>query len=573
MPVFQCHAETTGSAPADSTLYRFTPVYDSVIASYKRLAMQSSKARLFPYGKTDIGLPLQLFVISANGIFDPSRLHELGKCILMINNGIHPGEPDGINASILFAKELLARVDDNKDLKNVVVCIIPTLNIDGALNRGCCSRANQNGPPEYGFRGNAKNLDLNRDFMKCDASNTRSFIKMFRQWNPDVLLDTHVSDGADYSYTMTLISTQPDKLYPITGNYSKNILTPSLYKQMDRRKDAMCPYVNTEPWENPPDSGIIGFLDTPRFLTGYTSLFSTFSYISESHMLKPFANRVASTLNLMRSLLEECSLQHSDILEVRKASIQDNSNRKEYPVNFTLNTKVHDKLSFSGYTASFRKSDITGLPRLYYDHSKPYTKEIPFYNLYEPEKIIHAPLYYLIPQAWVTVFEKLSDNNVRMILVREDSVITAEVTYIDSFSTPAKPYEGHYVHSSVKIHRDTEQVLMRKGDYLVPVFQDANRLVVEALEPECTDSYFNWGFFDSILQEKEWFSPYVFEDLASKILAENPELHKRFQAKKTEDKEFASDSFAQLYFIYRNSPYFEPTLNRYPVSRVLIQGK
>lgn len=158
--------------------------YDETIAAYQALAKNSKKAKLFTEGLTDCGRPLHLFVISADGTFDPVVARQKGKTVILINNGIHPGEPDGIDASVRLSQKYL---DGKKKLpENVVICIIPVYNIDGSLNRGCCSRANQNGPEQYGFRGNAKNLDLNRDFIKADAENTRSFIKIFQKWDPDV---------------------------------------------------------------------------------------------------------------------------------------------------------------------------------------------------------------------------------------------------------------------------------------------------------------------------------------------------------------------------------------------------
>ena len=100
-----------------------------------------------------------------------------------------------------------------------MIVIIPVYNVGGALNRGSYSRANQNGPEAYGFRGNARNLDLNRDFIKCDSRNARSFNRLFNQWKPDVFVDTHTSNGADYQYVMTLISTQKDRLGGALGEF------------------------------------------------------------------------------------------------------------------------------------------------------------------------------------------------------------------------------------------------------------------------------------------------------------------------------------------------------------------
>ncbi len=196
--------------------------YDQAISKYKFLDEKYPQAKLIEMGMTDIGRPLHLFVISSDEKFSPEEAKKSGKLVFLINNAIHPGEPDGVDACIRYSERILA---DKKALpSNVVILIIPFYNIDGAMKRGCCSRANQNGPEAYGFRGNARNLDLNRDFIKCDSENAASFTSLFRAWDPDVFLDTHVSDGSDYQYTMTLISTQHNKLGGPAGKFARRDL-------------------------------------------------------------------------------------------------------------------------------------------------------------------------------------------------------------------------------------------------------------------------------------------------------------------------------------------------------------
>src|SRR5205085_10849189 len=128
---------------------------------------------------------------------------------------------------------------------NVVLAFIPVYNIGGCLNRNSNTRVNQNGPEEYGFRGNSQNLDLNRDFTKCDSKEARSFAQLFHYLNPDIFIDNHVSDGADYQHTMTLITTQYDKLGTL-GTYLKNTFEPAIYSGMKQKGWDMVPYVNFE---------------------------------------------------------------------------------------------------------------------------------------------------------------------------------------------------------------------------------------------------------------------------------------------------------------------------------------
>lgn len=557
---------SASQSPEANYLSNKTVTYDEAISFYTQLDLNYKEAKMLVYGKTDIGKPLHLFIISSDGDFDPQSIKKKKKCVLLINNGIHPGEPDGIDASMNFAKEILVNPVHKKLLDHMVICIIPVYNIDGALNRGCCSRANQNGPEEYGFRGNARNLDLNRDFIKCDAENTKSFIKIFRSWDPDVFLDTHVSDGADYQYVMTLIPTQPDKLEPVLADYMNREMNPFLFNKMKAEKYEMCPYVNT--LKETPDDGITGFLETPRFATGYAALFNTISFVSETHMLKPFPDRVRSTYSLIETICSFIENNSDQIIAKRNEAKKNCRTKDNFYLGWKLDTTTHQTILFKGYEAGYVKSKISNQTRLYYDRSKPFNKEILFYNHYTGENEVARPAYYIIPQAWNTIIEKLQLNKITMYQLPEDSLIRVQCYYIDDYKSPQKPYEGHFIHSQLKLHEEEQMILFRKGDYLIETNHEENRFIVETLEPKGTDSYFTWGFFDGILQQKEWFSDYVFEEKAEEIISKNPSLKKLLEEKQKSDSTFAKDGFAQLYFIYKNSDYFEKSVNRYPVYRI-----
>ncbi len=546
-------------------VYNTTLTYSEIVSSYESFSKQSPFVKLFSCGTTDVGKPLQLFVISKTKEFDPDSLKKKNKRILLINNGIHPGEPDGIDASVEMVKTLLAKPSEIPD--DVVICIIPVYNIDGCLNRGKYSRANQNGPEEYGFRGNAQNLDLNRDFVKADSKNARSFMEIFQKWKPDVFVDTHTSDGADYQYVMTLIATQHDKLNPILSDFMVKEMLPVLYDKMKQGQYEMTPYVETK--DETPESGITEFLETPRFSTGYAAQFNTIGFVSESHMWKPYNDRVWATYEFIFSLLQATEKFSDKIGKLKAQADASVKTQKEFPLNWELDTTVFDPIDFKGYEAIHKPSTITGLPRLYYDRSKPYTKKISFYHHYKPSESVSKADVYIVPQAWQKVIERLKLNGVQMKQLNSDTAISCSVYYISGFETSKNPYEGHYVHYKIKTRSEKQELKFFKGDYLIETDQSANRYIVETLEPGCEDSFFAWGFFDAILQQKEWFSDYVFEEKAEEILKNDPKLKTQLDEKRKSDKNFASNHMAQMSFIYHNSPYYEKSHNRYPVARVL----
>ena len=532
-----------------------TFTYDETIDAYKYLAEKYLTVELKEYGLSDSGRPIHLFIM---GDVDKEN-----KPTILINNGIHPGESCGIDASIKFAEDLLST--DNTILNRVNICIIPVYNIGGCLNRNTHSRANQNGPEEHGFRGNARNLDLNRDFIKCDSRNTEAFYKIFQEWEPEIFVDTHTSNGADYQYVMTLITSQVDKLNPELRNFVRGNLIPHMYKSMEDVYP-MTPYVNT--MGRTPEDGITDFMDSPRYASGYAALFNSIGFITETHMLKPYRDRVLSTYYFLNELTKFTAQNGENIVQLKRKADRQTRRSEVLPFNYQLDSTLFQNIEFRGFEHYYEKSPVTLVDQLYYS-KKPKTFEIKHYSTYVPMDTIELPKFYVIPQAWREVVDHLKMHKVEMKRLKEDTEIEARFHYIEDFEPNSSPYEGHFFHKGVVTKEEKQKVLFLKGDYVIKMDQNKNRYIAEGLEPRTVDSFFVWNYFDGILQQKEWFSDYVFDPEAAKILAADPELEKAFRKKQVEDEAFAKNHWAQLYYIYKNSEYFEKSVFRYPVARVL----
>lgn len=540
--------------------------YNECIEYYNGLATLSDNVKVAEWGSTDSHEPLNLIIVSKDKLFDPDYIRNSGKIILLINNGIHPGEPDGIDACMMLLRDLAMNKMPGL-LEHVVVIAIPVYNIDGVLNRNDYSRVNQNGPKEYGFRGNAQNRDLNRDFIKCDTRNARAFIKIYQFWKPELFVDTHVSDGADYTYTMTLISTMQNKLDPGLSSYMTKELIPYLEKDMKSKNMEMCPYVDT--YGTTPDSGLVALYDSPRYSTGYVSLFNTIGFMSETHMLKTHADRVRAQYQFLVSLLKAANLDYEKIRTNKITADENTYNKQNYVIRWQLDTNNYSKFLFKGYEAKYKKSDVTGFERLYYDRGAPYSKDINYYDNYIPVVTISKPIAYIIPKAWRQIFDLLWLSCVVPKSLSKDQSIEVESYYIDTFSTRIPPFEGHYLHSNTKVRTVVQTRKFFVGDLVVYTNQVSNNFIMNVLEPQADDSYFNWNFFDAILQQKEYYEPYLFEDIADSILKSDTELRKQFEEKKKNVANFRNDPNAQLDFIYNNSRYHEPEYMRYPVARLI----
>jgi hypothetical protein len=538
--------------------------YKECLNFYKQLAGKSGQIQMKTMGPTDAGLPLNLVLFSADKQFNPSKWKEQEKLIIFVINGIHPGEPDGIDASMMLLRDLIA--GKIKAPSNIVLAILPIYNIGGSLNRGGFSRVNQDGPLAYGFRGNSQNLDLNRDFIKSDSKEAKSFAEIFHWLNPDIFIDNHVSDGADYQYTMTLLTTQHNKLGWAIGQYLHEVFEPSLFKGMEAKKMTMTPYVNFE--EGNPEKGWNYFYDPPRFSSGYAALFQTMSFLPETHMLKPFTERVKSTYALMQTFIEQGSQQAKAIKVARKQSIEAVKKQTEFALGFKTDTSKFQLIPFNGYETAKKISAVTGMQRMYYDHSKPFSKPVKYFNYALPEKIVQKPSAYLIPQGWHSVIELLRINAVQYKILDKDSIIEVNAYRIEDYKTSTRAYEKHYRHSDVKTSMRLQKIAFRKGDILIPTGQAADRFLVETLEPIGDDGYFAWNFFDAILQQKEGYSNYRWEDVAGEFLDRHPEIKQSLEEKKQTDPAFAASVNAQLDFVYKQSPWYEPAHLRYPVYRI-----
>lgn len=543
-----------------------TSTYQEGISFYKQLAFKYKEVSLIEKGLTDSGHPLHLVMISETGEFDIAKIKSSGKAILLVNNAIHPGEPDGVEASQMLARNLVQDKKLNKLLENTVVAIIPFYNIGGVLNRNSSSRVNQNGPKEYGFRGNANNFDLNRDFIKVDTRNAKSFITLFQELDPDVFIDTHVSNGADYQYISTSIPTQTDKLGGDLSKLMKNEILPFHYSYMAKMGTEMTPYVNIWGMKTP-DQGYNKFIDQPRYSSGYAALYHTLGFMSETHMLKTFEQRVEATYNYIVGLLTYTNENATVIISLRNKTKTNVANQTSFPITWKLDDSKADTIIFKGYEAERPESAITGLTRLKYNQDKPYEKKIPYYNHYKAGISVTKPDYYVIPKSHWKIIDLLTLNKVELEVAKETKNIEVEVYHIKDYKTRTQAYEGHYPHYDVKVAKTIETVSISKGDILVPVNQWRNRYIVETLEPQATDSYFKWNYFDTILQQKEGFSAYVFEDLALEILEKNPDIKVALEKKKKEDKVFAENGYSQLMFIYDLSEHKESAHLRYPILR------
>ncbi|WP_447951587.1 M14 family zinc carboxypeptidase [Chryseobacterium koreense] len=533
-----------------------TPTYAEMLKYYYELDQNFETISIEDFGKDDGGEPVKVVVFNNN--------KDKNTPVILINNGIHPGEPDGIDATMMLMRDLVTgKIKTN----NIRIAAIQCYNISGMLRRGKFSRANQNGPEEYGFRGNARNYDLNRDFIKNDTENSKAFQEIFQTFKPIYFIDNHVSNGADYQYLFTYISTNKERLGKSLGDYFNQKMQPEILKDLDKKGILHTPYVNIH--GDSPDEGFPAFMDSPRFATGYTTLFNTLGTVAETHMLKPYKDRVRATYEYMLSSINYVEKNSGEIQKLMLESFAQLQPGRKYPIQWKLDSTKFQMIDFKGYEAGRKPSAISGQPRLFYDRTKPFTRKVKFHNEYKPAKEITIPSYYIIPKSENQVIDYLKRNQIKMTNLPKDSAIMVESYRISNYKTVKNPYEGHYLHYDTFAGKEMKVLHFRKGDYLISTQQIGVKYLLETLEPEAVDSFFNWNFFDGILSQKEYYSDYVFEDTAADLLKKNSGLRTAFEREKSLNPELAKDGRAQLDWIYKHSEYYEGTVGWYPIYRIL----
>lgn len=285
-------------------------------------------------------------------------------------------------------------------------------------------------------------------------------------------------------------------------------------------------------------------------------------------MLKPFPDRVRSTYWFLRSLLRLAAQLRVPLHEARVTGRKQVQEQAVWPIQWTLDTSRPDSLLFRGFQHGYKRSQVTGLDRLYYDRSRPFERMIPYFPRYRSVAEIHRPIGWILPQSWTEIIERLAVNHVVMFRIDRDTVLRAPVYYIRQEKTSPQPYEGHFPHMNVQVDERMEETRVRTGDLWIPADQHAIAYLMATMDPRAPDSWFAWNFMDGIINQKEYFSAYVFEDLAAAWLGDHPAMQKELDQALVEHPEWKADSESILDWIYRHSPYYEPTHRRYPILAV-----
>ena len=578
--------ETDWRTPAETTHYRTTPDYAETMAFLERLAAaHPDQVRIETFGRTGEGRELRVVIASKDGEFDPAAIHASGRVVLLVQNAIHAGEMDGKDACLALLRDLLHQPEFAHLLEHVVLVFIPVYNIDGHERRSAHSRINQTGPELAGWRANATNLNLNRDYVKAEAPETRAFLRMFHRWMPDFFVDDHVTDGADFQYEVTFAIDDTANVDPAIARWVRETVTPEVARRVNASGHKTFPALVYLKDDSDPAKGLVLHPNPPRFSTGYMILENRPALLVELHMLKEYRARVTSNYEVLRALLEVLHRESAHLVALNReadaaAARLGAGTEPAEPVPLALSTGGGSTpVPFLGYRFTRQLSEVSGTVWVRFGH-EPWEVTLPFEPLNKVTTSVVPPAAYIVPPQWTHVIEVLEVHDVRLLRTTAPWTGRVERYRLRGLVWQRAPFEGHHPmfrgEGSVAETADTgtctlstETMTFPAGSVVVPLSQRLSKVAVHWLEPEAPDSAVRWGFFDPVFEQKEYGEPYVLETLAREELARDPKLRAEFEHRVESDPSFAGNPTARLEFFFDRSPWGRANrVGEYPVGRL-----
>lgn len=555
---------------AEKTDYRQTPRYAETVEFSRKLDTASDWIIYKSFGKSGENRDLPLLVVSNDKTFTPDLARKRGKAVVFIQACIHAGESDGKDAGLALIRDIAITKTRAELLKDVVIIFVPIYNVDGHERFGAYNRINQNGPEEMGFRANATNLNLNRDYMKADAPETRHWLVLWNEWKPDFFIDCHVTDGADFRYNVTYEYAHFQEVSPFIKNWMDTHFDGKVVPNVEKEGNLLTHYLEFNGRDV--SKGIATFIAAPRFATGYAALRNRPGLLIETHMLKPYKSRVRGTYDILRYTIDEIGKSKSTLFEANKnADLETVRHGENYNAarNFPLRLDITDKsapFNFKGVEYRIEESKISGAKKIVYG-SKPLDIIIPKFDEARVSAGIAPPLYYIIPPQWTEVIDILQAHGIKYRRTAKPLTVEIESYRLSEPKWASNSFENH-IPVTFKSAMVKETRAFPKNSVLVSLSQDTANVAIHLLEPASSDSLVYWGFFDSIFEQKEYGEGYVLEKLADEMLAKDRNLRKEFE-EKLKDEKFAKNPNARLNFFYERSPYFDKQIGLYPVGRIL----
>lgn len=537
-----------------------SPSYDNTITWLDRLAAETTKLQKVSLGKSPQGRDIWMYIASSEGINESARLKQNTKPTILVQAGIHAGEIDGKDAGMMLLRDIV-KGDKSELIEKANLLFVPMFSVDAHERSGEFNRVNQRGPVNMGWRTNANNLNLNRDYAKADTLEMQHMLQAINVWQPDLYLDVHVTDGIDYQYDITFGYNLAQGLSPASFRWLENSYRPAVEAALSAQGHIPGPLIFAA--DNADiTKGMSLWNPSPRFSNGYGDARHLPTILIENHSLKPFKQRVLGTYVLLEQTLKTVGDQATKL----KSAIQEDKYRASPLITLTWKSAPLAKgWDFKGIDYKLEKSPISGTDVVRWTGEPKLYPNLPVMAETVPDIKVTRPSAYYIPAEWTQVIDRLTLHGIRLTRLSKPTELKLQQYSLSNPVFNTKAFEGRL---TVKADSTLAKLTttLPAGTVKISTDQPLGDLAILLLEPQSPDSLLQWGFFNPIFTRTEYIEDYAVEPLAAKMLKEDPKLQAEFN-KALENPEFAADPEARLRWFYERSPYYDNQYLTYPVYR------
>jgi hypothetical protein len=508
------------------------------------------------YGKSPEGRELKALIVF-------SKQKKTPKINLWAQAGIHAGEIDGKDAGFWLLKDYLADEKKRIVFESVRFIFIPIVNIDGHERFSTNNRPNQIGPKEMGFRVTAQNYNLNRDFLKAQASEMQDLLKLWHEFSPQISLDLHVTNGAQFEAEIGFVVTPTAHSEKTDLHLLGSKMEERLVAQMEGRGHKALPFYPELINEKNPKEGFERYVPGVKYAHGYWREQGKIGVLVEAHSWKPYVKRVQLHRDTLAIFLEFTEQWGDEI--TRLTDNFDSSLSEVLPLKYQASKKA-TWLNFPAFKFKTVKSPITGQQVVVYSNER----EVWRLPLYEELKLQSYQAkdfksYYIPVSERLWLEEKLQLHRLEYQELSEDLVADFQVFRADEMKFSDKSREGNQT-LEVQGSWRKERAKLLKGSLIVPIKQKKSHLLAYMFEPTSYDSFLYWGYFNRFFENKEYMEDYVLEVVAQQMLKDK-KIKKEFE-QKMRDKNFRHDSLKRFEFFYQKHPAYDQSFKRYPILRL-----
>lgn len=545
--------------PAESTGLQSTPNYQQTMDYLKKLADSDSRLQLVTIGQSPQGRDIKMLIASQESLASAESVRVSAKPTLLVQAGIHSGEIDGKDAGLMLLRDIVHGQKADL-LKGANLLFIPILSVDAHERSSAFNRVNQRGPSSMGWRTNSQNLNLNRDYAKLDTLELRSVVQVINQFQPELYLDVHVTDGEDYQYDITYGFSGDHADSPQISRWLSEVFSPGVNLALAQNGHKAGPLVfGLDGMDFA--KGIVGWTASPRYSNGYGDLRHLPTVLVENHSLKPFKQRVLGTYVLIEQALKTLGGQGE---RLQKAIAHDQATRPSSQVLAWDMDEKPGSIEFAGVDYTVKTEAVTGLSYVEWTGEAKSYPQLPYYQARTPKVSVKVPKFFYLPAQYRDIAERLALHGIHFDTLSEAKQLAVIQLQAAPASFAEQPFEGRQI-PTTHFTEHPVQLTLPKGTLQISTDQSLGRLAVALLDPRGPDSFFQWGFFNSIFQRTEYIESYALIPLIKAMLAKDPALAEQFRHKKQTDAAFSQDPAAQMSWFYQGSDFYDQAYLKYPV--------